>query len=102
VATLFGRLDEIVEAQRCGGPEIGMPQVTPFLLTGLYLDDADLEVIRPFLRPRDCDLDDLGEIGRYEGLPVFRKGNPTACPQFPTAEHRGIGFDYCPVGHVLM
>ena len=96
------RLDAIFAAQRCGGPEVGMPEVTPFWLTGLYLSNVDLDVIRPHLSPRDPRLPDLGDVGRYHRVPVFRKGSHAAAERPPDAEYRGVGFSYCPMGHVWM
>ncbi len=96
------RLDEIFQAQRCGGPEIGMSEFTPFIVAGLYLDDADLEVIRPHLLPRDAVLPDVGDVGRYKRVPVFHKGSPAAIAEPPDAEHRRVGFRYCPMDHVFM
>jgi site-specific DNA recombinase len=102
VDELHERLNDIFQAQRCGGPEVGMSEVTRFLVIGLYLDDTDLEVIQPHLMPRDADLPELGDVGRYMRVPVFRKGSAAAVERPPDAEHRGIGFSYCPMDHVFM
>jgi hypothetical protein len=99
---LEGRLNDIFQAQRYGGPEFGMPEVTPFVVVGFYLDPADLEAIRPLLLPRDPDLEDLGDIGRYRSIPVYRKNSPEAAARPPGAEYRGVGFRYCAVDHVFM
>jgi hypothetical protein len=96
------RLNEIFEGQRCGGPQVGMSEITPFMVIGFYLDEGDLEVIRPHLLPRDADLPDLGDAGRYKRVPVFQKGSPAAAERPPDAEHRGVGFRYCPMDHVFM
>jgi len=43
---------------------------TPFILLGLYLEEPDLERLRPCFH-RDADYPDVGEAGRYKSVPVF-------------------------------
>src|SRR3954452_12586838 len=64
------RLRHVMRAQRCGGPEDGLPEVTPFLLTGFYLDKTDLDTFRPHLSPRDPEHAAPAEVGRYLNVPV--------------------------------
>lgn len=96
------RLRHIFESQRCGGPEVGMSEVTPFVVVAFFLDKADLDTIRPHLRPRDPDLPDLGDIGRYRGVPVYHKHSTEVPERTPDAEYRGVGFRYAPMNHVFM
>jgi hypothetical protein len=102
VGELVERLSEIIQAQRRGGSYVSMSEVTLFIVVGLYLGDADLDAIRPHLHPRDPGLPDLGEVGRYKNVPVFRKGSAAAVERPPDAEHRSVGFGYCPMLHVFM
>ena len=41
-----------------------------FILTGFYLDVADLDSIRDVLTPDDPN---VGAEGRFEGVPVFKR-----------------------------
>jgi hypothetical protein len=79
-----------------------MSETTPFLLLAFYLNNADLEAIRPHLEPHDPSLPDLHEVGRYYGVPVFASDSSEATTYPPQGLYREVGFRYIPVADVLM
>ena len=64
------RLEAILEAQRWGGPEGCDLGTQAYLCAGFWLSDVDLEAIRLDLR-RDEGHPDVGEVGRYQSVPVW-------------------------------
>jgi hypothetical protein len=96
------RLNHIFQAQRCGGPEVGMSEVTSFLLAYLALDKADLDAICPHLVARDPGLPDLGDVGRYRGVAVFPRDSVPKNRSLPRGLYQGVGFGYFPMDHVFM
>jgi hypothetical protein len=88
------RLDRILEAQRWNGPDgcdLGIPA---YICVGFWLSKTDLEDIQPELR-RDEGHPDLGEVGRYQSVPVFPVTARLA-EQLATACYQGIWFGYIP------
>src|SRR5262249_31716589 len=60
--------------------------------TGFYLEDTDLETIRPLLNPAHHHAN-VGQIGCYHAKPVCPKAKWKANGQ-PFAEYQGILFTY--------
>jgi hypothetical protein len=90
------RLDSILEAQPRGGPEgchIDAPSPA-YICCGFWLADDDLDEIRPHLR-RDEGYPDVGEVGRYRSVPVFRAIDRPA-DLSPRGQFTGVWFDYVP------
>ena len=87
------RIDQIFLGQTGDGPD-ELVQFAPFIVIGLYFDASDLEIIRPHLRPRDSELRDLGDVGRYQRIPVFPSTPQALAVVSRMAEWRGVGFNY--------
>jgi hypothetical protein len=90
------RLDRILEGQHGGGPEGDIR--TAYLCLGFWLGDADLEAIRPQFS-HDEDDPDVGEVGRYRGVPVFQESTRPV-KKSPWGFYGGIWFAYLPCLHV--
>lgn len=67
--------------------------------TGFYVEDADLESLRPLLTPTP-HYPGVGQIGCYRGNPVCPKANAKTNGQ-PTAEYKGILFTFWVYREVL-
>ena len=88
------RLDRILETGRWGGPE-GCTLDTPaYLCVRFWLNDEDLETIRPDFT-RDADYPNLGEVGRYRSIPVFPLSDRVA-EMLPAACYQSVWFWYVP------
>jgi hypothetical protein len=97
------RLDRIGGAQRGAGEEFGLPKYTPFMVGSFYLNDVDLNEIRPLLKD-DPEKPNVGQIGRYEGVAVFPLSARPALPsveELPIAEYEGVFYGYCEMDHVF-
>jgi hypothetical protein len=96
------RLHHIMNAQRCGGPEVGLTKVTTFLLTGFYLEESDVDAIESLLEPPDPELASPGELGRYRGVPVYPRWYAAEEEVRPDGRYGGVLFGYVEMLHVLM
>jgi hypothetical protein len=67
--------------------------------TGFYLEDTDLEFLRPLLHPAHHHAD-VGQIGCYRAMPVCPKAQLKENGQ-PVAEYQGILFSYWVYREVL-
>jgi hypothetical protein len=90
-------LDHILDAQRGGGVEGGHPD-TCFIVVGFWLGEQDLAEVRPHLE-RDPEYRDVGEVGRYRGVPLFPLSARPA-GRSPYCEYQGVWFGYVPALHV--
>src|SRR6266511_2338894 len=61
VNTIQERLDRICAAQRGAGAEFGLPRYSPFMVGRFYLNDKDLEGIRPLLK-REPEKPNVGQV----------------------------------------
>lgn len=97
------RLDRIGKAQRVAGPEFGLPKYTPFLVGRFYLNDKDLDEIRPLLKD-DPEKPKVGQVGRYRGIAVFPLSSRPVVPsdeELAIAEYEGVFYGYCEMNHVF-
>jgi len=96
--TATERIDRLFLAKHFGDAAIGLPRPMQFLVMNLYLNDADLEQIRPLLQDRPPH---VGQVGRYERIPVFPLSALAAGlgdTDFPLAEYEGILYRYGELG----
>jgi hypothetical protein len=74
---------------------LGMQMDRSIILTGLYLTPEQLRIVRPDLEPDDPQ---VGAIGRYQSVPVFRseasRSSGGRQDIATTGSHRGICFSY--------
>jgi hypothetical protein len=97
------RLDRICDAQRGAGEEFGLPRYTPFMIGRFYLNNKDLEEIRPLLKP-EPEKPNVGQIGRYRGIAVFPLSARPVVPsdeELPIAEYEGVFYGYYEMDHVF-
>ena len=66
---LCQKLERVFSVQSGGEIEPGVLE-GPFILTGLYLKDADLDRLRPFF-DKESIHPNIGEVGRFQSVPVF-------------------------------
>ena len=74
-----------------------LQQGIPGLITGLYLDDSDINLILTHLTQDDPVEGALGRYGRY---PVYSKAETAISPSLARMEFDSIVFTYYPMSAV--
>lgn len=87
-------LDAIAEGQRGFGLGEDQP-ATPFIVAVFFLGPEDLQQIAPYLTA-DPDQPDLGQVGRYNSVPVFPVG-ARGVTDLPRGSFHGVEFEYAPM-----
>lgn len=92
------RLKEIAQSQSGQCHYFGLTDVDVIFLLGYYLNEIDLEQIRPYLEVSKNDRL-IGNEGRFQGIPVFNISSQQAVQEPPMASYEGVGFRYVEMDH---
>lgn len=69
-----------------------------FLLSGIYLNEDQLNLIQPLLDPDDPP---IGACGRLQRTPIFLDSAPRLFSEHPHGIHKGISYSYIKMREVF-